>query len=92
MPRDCKSEDKENVRPTTMLYNKKIPTTASSSRRGFGTLLQEAHNEIIEEMDEKIALQSQCKDIYDMVNKLCVDFEREDDGETDAPLSLSLCL
>jgi hypothetical protein len=58
-------------------------------RRTFGTLLQEAHEEIIHEIDEKAAVQSQCKDIYDMVNKLCVDFEREDEGLAFVPILLS---
>ena len=64
-------------------------SAASNKRRTFGTLLQEAHHEAIQEIDEKAALQSQCKDIYDMVNRLCVDFEREDEGKDPPPLGLT---
>ena len=93
MNRERFLEDKENMTPT-MLYNKQInnksstaPSTTKTTtrtttirRRGFGTLLQEAHQEMIEEIDEQLAVKSQCKDIYEMVNRLCVDFEREDKG------------
>jgi hypothetical protein len=77
--------NKENY--STNSFLSKAGTGPSNKRRTFGTLLQEAHHETIQEIDEKAAVQSQCKDIYEMVNKLCVDFEREDEGLCCAPSS-----
>jgi hypothetical protein len=67
------AEDKENVRPTNFNPNRKM-------RRGFSALLESAAKEHLHEMDEKVAFRSQCKDITNMVDKLCNDFDREDRG------------
>lgn len=77
--------NKENYSSNSFAKNSTAGGSYSTKRRTFGTLLQEAHHEAIQEIDEKAALQSQCKDIYDMVNRLCVDFEREDEGKGPPP-------
>lgn len=66
------AEDKENVRP--------VGTGSNKGRKGFSNLLDSAVKEHNKEIDERVALRSQCKDITNMVNKLCADFDREDRG------------
>lgn len=67
------AEDKENVRPSNINPSRKM-------RRGFSALLESAVKEHMHEIDEKVAFRSQCKDITNMVDKLCNDFDREDKG------------
>mmetsp|Transcript_10381 Transcript_10381/g.15779 ORF Transcript_10381/g.15779 Transcript_10381/m.15779 type:complete len:414 (-) Transcript_10381:151-1392(-) len=69
------AEDKENIRPLQASNNGKFYT---GKRTGFTSLLKEATAEVQDDIDRKTAVRSQCKDISNMVEKLCSDFERED--------------
>ena len=66
------ADDKENIRP--------VDVNLIAVRKGFSALLDSAMKEHNHEIDLHVAVQSQCKDITNMVNKVRSDISREERG------------
>jgi hypothetical protein len=74
-------EYKENIRPEFKDSQNRYSALASRNR-GFGKLLDAACKDTREEEDSKYAMNVQCKDITNVINALCSDFEREQEGKS----------
>ena len=78
------AEDKENIRPIgfeNKKYDSKSDRAAAPKKGGmFSSMLDSACKETRQDMDEKFAYRTQCEDITNLVEKICDDFDREEQG------------
>ena len=74
--------DKENIR---FHPNEEKRCTAAggkvSSRGNYFDMASDISKEININADQKIAIKAQCKDISELVEKICDDYERDDAGK-----------
>ncbi len=76
-------DDKENIRyhPNERKDSSNgIIKPAGSKRASFMSMADEINKEMTTVADSKLAMKAQCKDISDMVEKICNDYERDDEG------------
>ena len=67
--------NKENTRNYHLSEDKK---STGKSRSSYFDMAGEINKEMTMASDQKIALKTQCKDVSDMVDKICQDYDRDD--------------